>query len=137
MSIQVSNASLLPLTIWIEPWCDELSVPSRSVLSLAVGDGPCEGLPDIEIIDERLVVWATAPGTLIVAIDEIEQDTGSRTIALPPELFEMPLKTFVSTVFGAHPVARVTGAPLAASLPQRLVRWWRWAKSLLPPRIRF
>jgi hypothetical protein len=137
MTIQISNASPLPLTVWIEPWCDELTLPSRSMMLLAVGEGPRDGFPDIEVIDDRLVVWATAAGTLIVAIDGVEQDTGSRTIALPAALLEMPVKTFVNTVFGGAPLARAAGAPPSARSHRRLVGWWRWAKSLLPPGIRF
>lgn len=134
MTIQVSNASSLPLTIWIEPWCDELALPPRSTLSLcAHGDESDASVPNIEVIDDRLVVWATAAGILIVTIDGIEQDTGSRTIALPPELFDLPVKTFVNTVFGGQPAARAAGAPLlAARSSWLLIRLLRSAKAVLP-----
>lgn len=131
MSLSVSNATSAALTVWIEPWCDELTLPPRSTLALVSGDSRHgDGVADLEVVDDRLVVWATAPGTLSVAIDDILQDTGSRMIDLPPELFEIPVKTFVSTVFDNQPGARVAGAPLTRPVG-RLTRLWQWLGTLL------
>ncbi|USU08499.1 hypothetical protein NF700_15760 [Sphingomonadaceae bacterium OTU29MARTA1] len=107
-SVTVSNALAVPMTIWIEPWCDELVLPSRAEAafrSVRAGVAP----PELEIVDETLVVWAGGPGTMIVLVDNVEQDTGSRTIDLNPAMFEMPVKTFVQTVFGNQPGARPAG----------------------------
>ncbi len=133
MSTSVSNATSAALTVWIEPWCDELTLPPRSTLALCSGAGRCaDSVADLEILDDRLVIWATSPGTLIVTIDGFVQDTGSRKIDLPPELVEVPVRTFVNIAFRHHPGARITGAPY---LPwgKRLTRLCGRIKALLRP----
>jgi hypothetical protein len=139
-SLRISNGIAMPLTVWVEPWCDELILPSRSEMSLSPqSDGGHDIMPAVEAIDDRLVVWATAPGTLNIAIDGVVQDTGSRTIVLPAELFDMPVKDFVGIVFGEHPATRPGGAPnpFRRSIGTRLIGLWSSAKLLAPSWIGF
>jgi hypothetical protein len=122
--VSLSNAGSTPLDIWIEPWCDELGLPPRSCVSFETV--PFEigmPLPELEIEDGRLVVWASTSGNLVVAIDGVEQDTGSRSIVLPGEMFEMPMKEFVSMVFGGFPETRPGGiaAPIKRPLWKRIL----------------
>lgn len=134
-SIQTSNGTTAPLTVWIEPWCDELVLPPRSELSLTPQPDDGHGImPDIEVIDDRLVIWAMTPGTLTVTIDGVVQDTGCRTIPLPAELFGIPVKNFVGMVFGGHPATRPGGAadPSRRSIGLRLMGLWRSAKFFAP-----
>lgn len=134
-SLRISNGTPMPLTVWIEPWCDELILPPRSELSLSPqSDGGHDIMPGIEAIDDRLVVWATTPGTLTIAIDGVVQDTGSRTIVLPAELLDIPVRNFVDIVFGGHPATRPGGAPnpFRRSIGIRLIDLWRSAKRLAP-----
>lgn len=134
-SIETSNGTTAPLTVWIEPWCDELVLPPRSELSLT--PQPDDGhaiMPDIEVIEDRLVIWAMTSGTLTVTIDGVVQDTGCRTIPLPAELFGMPVKNLVGVVFGGHPATRPDGAanPSRRSIGSRLMGLWRSAKLFAP-----
>ncbi len=129
ISKSLSNAAVDALKVWIEPWCDELILPSRSTVAVSViaPVGIDIALPDFEIAGATLVIWAACPGTLAVSIDGIVQDTGSKEISLPPALFDMPIKDFVGTVFGNQPQARPGGAaaPAKRSIWQRLLRGWR------------
>jgi len=119
MAILVSNATDAALTVWIEPWCDELELPVRGVLTLKAPAGSGD-VAELEGVDNRLVVWAMAPGTLVVSINGVEQDTGSRTIALPAEMLSLPVKRFVSLAFENQPRARPAGAPS----PRRFSGLW-------------
>lgn len=122
-SVSVSNASSDLLPVWIEPWCDEVAIPPRSYLTYE--PVPPEGmeaiLPDLEIESGRLVIWAACPGTAIISINDVAQDTGSREIPLAPEMFEIPIKNFVELAFGDQPQAR----PGGRSAPPRPSFWRR------------
>lgn len=141
MAIHVSNSTADMLTTWIEPWCDELTLPPRSVLSLSARNLAGEEAlpPEIERCDDRLAIWAVAAGTLIATVDGIEQDTGCRGIELPAALFEIPVKSFVQLAFGGRSEARPTGAPVRFRHPVRSV--WAYLrlgfKTVVPPWIRF
>lgn len=78
-------------------------------------------LPEFEVRDDVLVVWAACPGTMIVEIDGVIQDTGSQIIDLPPAMFGMPVKDVVDMVFGPFPEAR----PGGAALPSKR-SFWGW-----------
>ncbi|GGB22549.1 hypothetical protein GCM10011380_10190 [Sphingomonas metalli] len=134
--ILVSNATNRPLTVWIEPWCDELALPVRSMLAL---EAPAEedDVAELEIVEDRLVVWAMAPGMLFASIDGVRQDTGSRTIALPAEMLGLPVKSFVPLAFNGHPEARAVGASPRPSQTGLSFRLRRWTKAFAPTRIRF
>lgn len=136
MTILVSNATDASLTVWIEPWCDELELPVQGVLMLEALAGNGD-VAELEVVDDRLVVWAIAPGTLVVSINGVEQDTGSRTIALPAEMLSLPVKSFVNLVFGGQPGARPAGAPSHQGLPGLWFRLMRWTKAFTPTWVRF
>jgi hypothetical protein len=61
-------------------------------------------------------------------IDGVVQDTASRTIDLPADLFDIPVRDFVGAVFGRFPQMRPGGAPAPPkrSIWQRLLRRWRY-----------
>lgn len=120
----VSNGGADPLSVWIEPWCDELVMPPHSTLSCATLDAPTDGpVADLELNAEgTLVVWAAVPGRMIFTIDGIVQDTGSREIALPAGLLAVPVKQFVNIAFDQHPQARPGGVPAIEPEPSS---WWR------------
>lgn len=117
MKVAVSNASVTAIPVWIEPWCDEMLLPPRSTLTFEPA-GDEEMLPEVEVVDERLIIWAGGPGTAVVTIDDVRQDTGSAIIALPPELFALPVKSTMMTLFGRFPQARLGGTTVRRP-------WWR------------
>ena len=112
MKTSVSNATAAPMDVWIEPWCDELILPPRATLSFE--PRPPEGvepsLPDLEMVDGMLQIWAASPGRAIVEIDGVEQDTCCGSVELPAEIFTIPIKKFVDVAFGQFPEARPGGA---------------------------
>lgn len=112
------------------------SYQSGGVLTLEVSteDGD---VAELEFVDDRLVVWAMTPGPLVASIDGVEQDTGSRTIALPAEMLSLPVKSFVKLVFEGQPGARPAGAPSPQRLPGLWLRLMRWTKALTPTWVRF
>ena len=120
----ISNASSEPLTVWLEPWCDEFDLLPKATLSVEVDvpDGLAAALPEFEITNATLVIWAAGPGTLALAIDGVLQDTGSSMIELDPVMFHLPVKDFVQVVFGDQPQTRPAGAPapIRRSFWQRL-----------------
>ncbi|MEH3120940.1 MAG: hypothetical protein PGN16_03020 [Sphingomonas phyllosphaerae] len=81
----MSNAASAALTVWIEPCCDELP------LSMAP-----------PIWRSWTIVFSCRlrhPGTLTIPIDGLVQDTGGRSIDLPPELCEAPVRAFVNVAY--------------------------------------
>ena len=83
-------------------------------------DAPADTpLSEVEVnADGMLVIWASASGRTLFTIDGIAQDTGSREIALPSELFAMPVKRFVGITFGsAWNSSRRIGFETAKSSP--------------------
>lgn len=120
MAISVSNGSANPLTIWIEPWCDELSLPPRSTARFESSDKATDDVKAVEIeaVEGRLVVWPFIPGTITVSIDGALQRTDCYTIPIQPEMLELPVKSFIELAFANTPQARPTGAIPAADDPE-------------------
>lgn len=125
----ICNAGPDSLYIWVEPWCDELDLPPKSWLSY---ESRCDNEvigtpPEIDMDDEGLVIWATGPGTALISIDGVVQDTASRTVDLPQGMFGMPVKSFVNSVFGEFPEARPGGRFKLAkqSLWQKIAGYFR------------
>ena len=119
----VSNGGSQPLAVWIEPWCDELTLPPRATLGCCMLDAPVDApRPELEVNAEgTLVVWASTPGRMVFTVNDVVQDTGSRMIVLPANLLAMPVKRFVHIAFGKSPEARPAGVLLSWHEPPS---WW-------------
>lgn len=52
------NGAETPLRVWIEPWCEEITVPTGSTLTIDVEVAPGEDDQTVvERTDTYLVVW--------------------------------------------------------------------------------
>jgi hypothetical protein len=126
-TIALSNALPSDLRVWVEPWCDELYLPPRAELSLQV-EGEGED-PDIDALQDYLVVYGAAGTRLRIFIDSVEIETGS-TCSTVPAAGNLSTRDFVELAFGHSPEARTAGRPFAL-LPRRtnlLSRLFRWRR---------
>lgn len=112
--VHLSNAQAADLAVWLEPWCDELSLRPREVLTLLV-EGGDEG-PEIEFAEECLMIYGAGGTRLQVLIDNVKQDTGSADLTVP-DGGALSTRDFVQTVFGNAPEARPGGAPFPGPRP--------------------
>jgi len=121
-TLRLSNATSTNLSIWLEPWVDELSLPPRSELALhtLVAGGEPQW-PEIEISENVLTVWGVGCSTLTVEIDGVAQDTVSASQA-SPDFGALGARGFIETVFGDFPEARPGGHPQQQKPKPR----WLW-----------
>jgi hypothetical protein len=108
-ALRLSNCRPSDLLLWLEPWCDEVTLPPRAELTLVIeGNGPA---PEIEQIEDHLVLYAGGGTRLRVYVNGIEQDTASSLIAVPDSP-ELSTRESVRLLFGGFPAARPGGVPL-------------------------
>ena len=114
----LSNPGPNAFLVWLEPWCEEFTVPVRSTISLkTLGDLEIEWAP------ENLVVWASGP-TVTVFIDDERQQSCAESIPIPDGL----TKGMLNILFADQPTARLGGRP---SRSIGLTSWWRRIIGLL------
>lgn len=72
------------LSVWLEPWADEVVVPVRSTITLtgATGTQDCS-IGEVEMTPDHLVVWANAAGMIEARVDGVLQKTSSAIIPVP------------------------------------------------------
>lgn len=112
--VHLSNAQASDLPVWLEPWCEELNLRPRQVLTLLVEGG--EAGPEIEFAGELLVIYGAGGTRLQVLIDDVRQDTGSAELTVP-DGGALSTRDFVGIVFGNFPELRPGGAPLPSRRP--------------------
>jgi hypothetical protein len=112
--VHLSNAQASDMPVWLEPWCDELNLRPREVLTLLV-EGDDEG-PEIEFAEDLLVIYGAGGTRLQVLIDDVKQDTGSAVLTAPGG-GDLSTRDFVGMVFGNFPETRPGGAPLPSPRP--------------------
>lgn len=127
----LSNAQATDLVIWFEPWLDEILVAPRAELALFVEEMGEEGLPDLELTDDCLVVYGVGGSRLRVEVDGAAQDTFSRMVPAPPSIPGIGTKGTIETMFGAYPEATRSGARTPKPQPRflaRLFSTWRGSR---------
>lgn len=123
-SVDLCNATLTPLMVWLEPWALEFPLPARGTLSLVCSsDKANDVLPEIEFADDQIIVWGTGESRIAVFINGVDQDSFSARYTAP-DLGALSSKAFVNLVFGDHPNARPGGAPLSGSMDANVFRRW-------------
>lgn len=121
----LSNPGPQTLSVWLEPWADEVAVPVRSTITLTVADGAQDrSFGEVEWTPGHLVVWASGPSMIEARVDGVLQHTGSAIIPVPGGL----TKEMLRVVFGGQPSARLAGRPSATS--SQLSRWQRMRRFL-------
>lgn len=124
-TLRLSNATAMPLFLWLEPWVDELWLPPRSELALHTVMSSEPQWPEIEANDgDGLTIWGVGGSVLFVEIDNVVQDTFSARHA-SPDFGALTPRKFVGIAFGAFPEARPGGRPYAS------VRKRGWLSRLL------
>lgn len=115
----LSNPGPQTLSVWLEPWADEVAVPVRSTITLTVVEGTQDQfVGEVEWAHDHLVVWASGPSMIEAHVDGVFQRTGSAVIPIPDGL----TKEILEVVFGDQPSARLAGRP---SAPSDETSWWR------------
>jgi hypothetical protein len=107
--VSLCNAGGADLHVWVEPWCDEVVLASRSELALHVESGDAvDWEPQFEVTQEGLTVWGAGNTSIRLLVDGVEQDTGSASL-MAPDFGAMGSRGFVEVVFGNFPEARPGG----------------------------
>ncbi|GAA4013243.1 hypothetical protein GCM10022280_09290 [Sphingomonas swuensis] len=120
----LSNPGPQPLSVWLEPWADEVEVPARSTITLTVTDGLQDcAVGEVEWSPDHLVVWASAP-MIEAHVDGDLQHTGSAIIPAPKDL----TKAMLGVAFRDQPSARLAGRPFS---PSKRSSWWQRARRVL------
>jgi hypothetical protein len=102
----LSNPGPGTLSIWLEPWAEELEVPVKSTVAMEWFDASQDGeIGELEWTSDHLVIWADV-STLKVFIDNVLQDTSSAAIPIPAGL----TKAMLQIGFAGQPAARLGGA---------------------------
>lgn len=115
----LSNPGPNSLLVWLEPWAEEFEVPVGSTLTLrSSGLAKDPILEETEWTSDHLVLWASAPGTVKVFIDEALQESASAVVDIP----EGMTKTMLNLVFAGQPAARLGGR---SSEVAKHASWWR------------
>lgn len=56
-----SNFGPSPILLWLEPWADEIEIPSGATVTVdSTGGSGCCPPGEIEWTDDHMVLWATA-----------------------------------------------------------------------------
>lgn len=115
----LSNPGPQTLSVWLEPWADEVVVPIRSTITLTVATGTQDcSIGEVEMTPDHLVVWANAAGMIEARVDGVLQHTGSAIIPVPDGL----TKGMLGVVFGGQASARLAGRP--SDSPNH-TSWWQ------------
>jgi hypothetical protein len=115
----LSNPGPNNLLVWLEPWAEEFEVPVGSTITLrASGQANDPILEETEWTPDYLVLWASAPGTVKVFIDEALQESASAVVDIP----EGMTKKMLNIVFAGQPAARLAGR---SSDVAEQTSWWR------------
>jgi hypothetical protein len=81
-SLWVKNSADVPITLCLEPWGDERSIPPRATY-LVVLEGPEGGYPAVEWGDRRITVYGWSGSVASVHLDE-------KIVSLPGKVPAMP-----------------------------------------------
>lgn len=110
----VSNAKPGDLLIWLEPWAEEFRVPSRSFIVFDIENSAARTeLPEVELTDSHVAVWANGGDLVKVSIDGTLQDSASARIVVP-DFPNLSPKAFLNLAFDKHSAARLGGSTPAA-----------------------
>ena len=92
----IRNDSVEPMTIWLEPWGFEHTIPPNSSIR-AVAVSPIEGRLEVADYGDTLAIYGWSGATLKVYRDnELVDD-----VTMPlPDLGQMSARTFVEKIFG-------------------------------------
>jgi hypothetical protein len=121
----LSNPGPDNLFVWLEPWAEEFEVPARSNIALSTSSQPEQGvIEEVEWNDDHLVVWASAPGTFKVYVDDLLQESASALVPIPEGL----TKQMLNVMFAGQPAARLGGRAFDIREP---TSWWQRARRLL------
>jgi hypothetical protein len=125
----VSNAGSGDLALWLEPWADEIIVPSKSTVTMRIVNAcALSSSLDVEKTEDHLVIWGTAGDCIEVYVDNVVQDTGSATIPVPRE-FGTSSKNILEVLFNKQPSARLAGRS-SPNVLGRLRRFFRFLISV-------
>ncbi|MDG2512566.1 hypothetical protein [Sphingobium yanoikuyae] len=122
----ISNLGPDGLFLWLEPWADEIEVPSKSTATFRIvnAQSPRDKL-DVEDTGDQIIIWASGGDCIEVDVDGIRQVTGSATIPVPEEM-GISTKELLGVLFSNQPTARLAGQSLSVQAPsiwQRIRRY--------------
>jgi hypothetical protein len=83
MKYTFENRTEVPITFMIEPWAEEFTVPSRSVLSIEIFSSKFDVM-ETTIDAKYFVLWLWAGCTAVVSLDGKQQTRPSLLIPVPP-----------------------------------------------------
>ena len=96
----LSNDSEQPLTVWFEPWADELTIAPHSQFRLEARSEQ-HGDLEIDYLPHRIVVYGWAGSTLqIFNGSELVRDFD---VPFPDLPLGMSVKAFIQLLFGDQP----------------------------------
>ncbi|MBX9664074.1 hypothetical protein [Novosphingobium sp.] len=124
------NCGPRELLLWLEPWADEIKVPSMSTVTMRIrASDPDNLLIEVEHSEHHLVIWGAGGQSIEVFVDRVLQRTGSALIEVP-EAFSFSTKKLLGIVFDNQPSARLAGShasvvpkPLWQRIKHRLKFW--------------
>ncbi|OYW47509.1 MAG: hypothetical protein B7Z36_03040 [Novosphingobium sp. 12-63-9] len=123
----LSNCGPDELLLWIEPWADEVEVPSKSTVTMRISAAnPDNLILEVEKSEDYLVIWGTGGQTIEVFVDNVLLHTGSAKIEVP-ECFGASAKTVLGVLFENQPSARLAGRSTVAEGPSA---WQRFKRRL-------
>jgi hypothetical protein len=82
MKYTFQNRSEAPVTFIIEPWAEEFTVPSGSVLSIEISSSKFD-LMETSTDGKYFVLWLWAGSSAVVSLDGEQQARPSLLIAVP------------------------------------------------------
>ena len=113
----ISNAGSSSVYLWLEPWADEVEVPSGATAILRILNGLVQSSAlDVEETEDHVVIWAASGDRVEVYVDEVLQHTGSASIPVPGEL-GTSTKNLLGIMFGNQSEARLAGAQSTIQVP--------------------
>jgi hypothetical protein len=105
----VSNAGQSTVLLWLEPWADEVEVPTGKTATLRIVSAVAHPDPlEIEDTGEHVVIWAAGGDCVEVYLDGVLQHTGSASIPVP-DGFGNSTKGLLGIMFDNQPKARLAG----------------------------
>src|ERR1700730_5845533 len=100
-SILVTNSSSSPLVFHLEPWGEQIEMPSGVTFSV-LAEAEVEGVFEIERFEEELIVWAwpTAVVKVFCSGEEGGPSAGMRRPAVPAVPEGQRVSSFLRGVLG-------------------------------------
>lgn len=102
VALQLSNTRTNPLTVVLEPWDDEYTLPPGAVFDI-LACGPTGGTVQVESGDTYIAVYAW-PGSVVSLFHDGVNIGGPERQPVPPVPAGSSVQGFVHAMFGRRPL---------------------------------